>query len=150
MSKVHIKYGTPDDLEMLVPLFDAYRVFYEQPSDPAIARSFLKERLRLRESVLLLAISASGEALGFVQLYPSFSSVAAQRIWILNDLYVLEKARTGGVGRALMQAAGAHARFTGAIRLTLSTGAENTQAQRLYESLGYVRDNSYFYDLQVS
>jgi GNAT superfamily N-acetyltransferase len=150
VTDLHIRYATPADLDLLVPLFDGYRIFYEQPSNPGIAANFLKERLRLRESVILLA-TAAGEGLGFVQLYPSFSSVAAQRIWILNDLYVTEKARRGGVARALMEAAKEHARFTGAVRLTLSTALTNQKAQRLYESLGYVRDNDYFnYDLKVS
>jgi ribosomal protein S18 acetylase RimI-like enzyme len=147
----HVRYATPDDLEILVPLFDAYRVFYEQPSDFRIARNFLQERLQLRESVILAAITCSGEAVGFVQLYPSFSSVAARRIWILNDLYVATKARGSGASRALMNAAKAHARFTGAARITLSTAITNKRAQRLYESLGYVRDEQYFtYDLTVT
>ena len=132
-------------------LFDSYRVFYEKPSDLKLARSFLTERLQLRESVILLALASSGEAVGFTQLYPSFSSVSARRIWILNDLYVAEQARGSGAAQALMEAARAHARFTGAIRLTLSTAITNKRAQRVYESLGYKRDESYFtYDLQIS
>lgn len=146
----HVRYATPDDLEILVPLFDAYRVFYEQPSDHNIARNFLRERLQLRESVILVAFAESGEAVGFVQLYPSFSSVSAKRIWILNDLYVAPKGRGSGTSRALMDAAKAHARFTGTPRITLSTAITNKRAQRLYESLGYVRDDAYYtYDLKV-
>ena len=102
MNDIQVKYATPDDLEALVPLFDAYRVFYEKPSDLKLARSFLTERLQLRESVILLAVTASGEAVGFTQLYPSFSSVSARRIWILNDLYVAEQARGSGAAQALM------------------------------------------------
>ncbi|MFV1979747.1 MAG: hypothetical protein ACC655_01210, partial [Rhodothermia bacterium] len=75
----------PDDLDVLVPLFDAYRVFYEQPSDPERARTFLTARMRMGESTIFLA-GLDGEPAGFVQLYPSFSSVSTARIWILNDL----------------------------------------------------------------
>lgn len=151
MKAIQVKYATPDDLDALVPLFDAYRVFYEQPSDLELARSFLTERLQLQESVILLAVASSGEAIGFTQLYPSFSSVSARRLWILNDLYVAEQARGSGAAQALMEAAKTHAHFTGAVRLTLSTAITNTRAQRLYESLGYKRDQSYFtYDLPVS
>jgi len=150
MPDYHVRYASPDDLDLLVPLFDAYRVFYEQPSDLNIARTFLKERLQLRESVILLALSNSGEGLGFVQLYPFFSSVSAKRIWVLNDLFVTEKARGTGVSRVLMDAAKQHAHFTGAPRITLSTAKTNRRAQVLYESLGYVRDNDYLtYDLKV-
>ena len=67
------------------------------------------------------------------------TSVAARRLWILNDLFVAERARRRGVARALMQGAREHALQTGAIRLTLQTERRNAQAQALYESLGYVR-----------
>ncbi|HST79966.1 MAG TPA: GNAT family N-acetyltransferase [Verrucomicrobiae bacterium] len=150
MPDYKVRYASPDDLDLLVPLFDAYRVFYEQPSDVQLARTFLKERLELRESVIFLALSNPGEGLGFVQLYPFFSSVSAKRIWLLNDLFVAEKARCTGVSRALMNAAKHHAHFTGTPRITLSTAKTNRRAQALYESLGYVRDNDYLtYDLQV-
>jgi GNAT superfamily N-acetyltransferase len=151
MSDRHyVRYATPDDLDLLTPLFDGYRVFYEQRSDPERARAFLKQRMQLRESVILLALSTSGEAVGFVQLYPSFSSVAAERIWILNDLFVVEHARGSGASQALMEAARDHARFTGAVRITLSTAKTNKHAQRLYESLRYVRDDAYLtFDLTI-
>ena len=136
----NISRATLADLDAVAPLFDAYRVFYGKWSDIAAARAFLHERLVNDESVVLLARDdASGIGLGFTQLYPSFSSVAARRLWILNDLFVAEFARRRGVARALMQSAREHALQTGAIRLTLQTERRNVQAQALYESLGYVR-----------
>lgn len=134
-----ITRATPDDLQVLVPLFDAYRVFYGRPSDPATAQAFLHERFERDESVIFLA-REGGVALGFTQLYPCFSSVSARRLWILNDLYVEARARRSGVARALMGAAHAYARDTGAARVTLCTAGDNTPAQALYESLGYRRD----------
>ncbi len=139
-----------DDLDALTPLFDAYRVFYGKPSDPDAAREFLRERLALRESVIFIAHDAGGKALGFTQLYPCFSSVSARRLWILNDLFVAESARGRGVARALMEAARKLALQTGAIRLVLQTASDNTRAQRLYESLGYVRSQGmYEYALEL-
>ncbi|AOY00453.1 GNAT family N-acetyltransferase [Jeongeupia sp. USM3] len=141
---VVVRYAGLDDLDRLAPLFDAYRVFYEQPSDPAVARAFLAERLRLRESVLLLA-EVDGAACGFIQLYPYFSSIAATRTWSLMDLYVAESARGAGVARLLMAKAAEHARATGASQLELSTAHGNSRAQALYESLGYELDTVYRY-----
>ncbi|HET7930848.1 MAG TPA: GNAT family N-acetyltransferase, partial [Rhodanobacteraceae bacterium] len=85
--------------------------------------------------------AATGAALGFTQLYPAFSSVAARRIWILNDLFVAPNARRRGVARELMQAARAFAAETGAIRLVLETAEDNHSAQGLYEALGYLRES---------
>jgi ribosomal protein S18 acetylase RimI-like enzyme len=140
-------------LDLLVPLFDAYRVFYEQPADPEAARQYLAARLSNLESVIFLAIEESPDGtngLGFCQLYPSFTSVNMARIWILYDLFVLPEARQRGVGRALMERARHFAQATGASRLELSTAKDNRPAQALYESLGYERDQAfYFYELKL-
>lgn len=86
------------DLDRLVPLFDAYRQFYAQPSGRALARRFPDERLSTYESVVLTAESADGETPGFVQLYRSFSSTRAARIFVLNDLFVAAEARRQAIG----------------------------------------------------
>lgn len=137
--------ATLADLDDLAMLFDAYRVFYRKPSDPATAREFLRERIARDDSVIFLARDdADRAALGFTQLYPSFSSVSARRLWILNDLYVAESARRRGVARALMESARKYAMQTGALRLVLATAKDNAQAQALYESLGYAREEGMF------
>lgn len=133
-----------DDLPRLVPLYDGYRQFYLQPSDPALAGRFLRERLLHGDSVIFLAEDSTG-ALGFTQLYPIFSSVSAGPAWVLNDLYVAPGARKGGVGRALLERARTHGIETGARWLSLSTGRGNAAAQRLYESLGWIRDTEYYH-----
>ena len=48
-------------------------------------------------------------------------------------------------GRQLLVAARDHARQTGAIRLELSTGKDNTTAQSLYEANGWLHDDEYYY-----
>src|SRR5258708_883095 len=141
--------ASSEHLDVLVPLFDSYRGFYRQPSDPEGARRFLAERIARRESVIYLAV-VEGEPAGFVQLYPSFSSASMQRLWILNDLYVAPDARRQGVGRVLLDRARRLAEDTGAKGLTLSTGVENVTAQRLYESEGWTRDREFYvYTLRV-
>jgi GNAT superfamily N-acetyltransferase len=128
------------DLDRIVPLFDAYRQFYQQPSDPDLARGFLRDRLRNHESVIFLALDPDGKALGFTQIYPSFSSGAARRIYILNDLFVIPEARRRKVGKALLEAAAEFGRKNSAVRLTLSTALANSPAQSLYERTGWKRD----------
>lgn len=138
----------PQHLESVAPLFDAYRVFYRQESDPALSRTFISARLDAGDSVIFLATGTAadaGEALGFTQLYPTFSSVSAKRLWILNDLYVAASVRRGGVGRALMERARRHAQETGAKGLVLATELENKKAQGLYESLGYRRAAEFYH-----
>lgn len=94
-----IQKATILELESLTELFDLYRVFYEQTSDPDRAREFLRERLTNGESVVFMAFE-EGNPVGFVQLYPSFSSVSMVRSWVLNDLYVKESARKKDLARS--------------------------------------------------
>lgn len=136
--------ATPEDLSEVVPLFDAYRRFYRQDADLDRASTFMAARLEQGDSVVLLARSQT-KAVGFTQLYPSFTSVGMQRIWILNDLFVKESARHLGVGTALVEEAQRFARETQAARLTLATAIDNDPAQTLYESTGWVRDEAFIH-----
>ena len=105
-----------EQVDLIAPLFDAYRQFYGQASDLDRARQFLLERLQQHQSVIF-AVVDNERALGFTQLYPSFSSVSMKPIWILNDLFVADFARRRGVGAQLLLAAKDHAVQTGAVRL---------------------------------
>ncbi|AEG94343.1 GNAT family N-acetyltransferase [Ramlibacter tataouinensis] len=142
-NELAVRQATIHDVPALVPLFDGYRRFYKRPSDPAGAHAFLLERFQHAQSVIFLAFD-NEQALGFTQLYPSFSSAAMARIYILNDLFVREESRGIGIGKALMQAAAEFARAAGAVRLTLSTAVTNTHAQGVYESLGWNRDQQFY------
>ncbi|WP_149195982.1 GNAT family N-acetyltransferase [Luteimonas suaedae] len=133
---VSVRRAELADLETVVPLFDGYRMFYAQPSDPGLAREFLRQRLQRGESVVLLAEQA-GRGAGFTQLYPMFSSVRVGRTWILNDLFVAPEARGAGVARALLAAAADFACNDGALRLELETTADNQAAQALYHATGW-------------
>lgn len=135
--------ATLDHLDLLVPLFDGYRQFYQQPSNPAGARQFLKDRLVRHESVIFLALQ-DDVGVGFTQLYPSFSSTSMQRLWILNDLFVAPAGRRAGIGEALLERARQFAVENGAKGLMLETAVTNTTAQKLYERLGWVRDTEFY------
>jgi ribosomal protein S18 acetylase RimI-like enzyme len=142
MTAPTIRRAVLDDVDTLAPLFDAYRRFYEQPGDVALASAWLHTRLERGESVVFIA-EADGAAIGFCQLYPAWCSVAAAPTFVLYDLFVDDDLRRGGAGRALMLAAQAFARDAGAVRLDLSTARTNACAQSLYESLGWQRDEVY-------
>ena len=144
MAGIQIVRASIKELDDLVPLFDAYRGFYEASSDHAAARAFLTERIERDESVIFLAYASPHVPVGFTQMYPSFSSVSLKRLWILNDLFVRSDVRRGGVGRALLERARQHAVETGAKGLVLSTGVMNKPAQTLYESCGWQRDDEFF------
>jgi len=139
---MQIRRATPADVDLVGPLFDGYRQFYGCSPDPDLARRFLRQRLEAGESVVFMAV-VDGKGVGFVQLYPTFTSIGARRAWILNDLFVLPESRRQGVGRALIDAARAFAEETGAAWLELATAKDNARAQALYRSCGYKKDEVY-------
>jgi ribosomal protein S18 acetylase RimI-like enzyme len=150
MPSLTIRRAGVADVEALAPLFDAYRQFYELRPAPALALDFLRDRLRDDDSVVFVATPGGEGLVGFVQLYPSYCSLAADRIFVLYDLWVDPGARRAGAGRALMTAARDYAQRAGAVRLDLMTARTNRPAQRLYESLGWVRDERFYpYSLRL-
>ncbi|WP_431811100.1 GNAT family N-acetyltransferase [Lysinibacillus sp. FW12] len=128
----------------VVPLFNAYREFYGQPSDITKAEQFIQERVENGESIIFLAYQEQ-EPVGFAQLFPIFSSVAMKRAFILNDLFVAQHARKQGVAQALMEQCSAYCQQEAARYMMLETAKDNVNAQKLYEKLGMAIDESVYY-----
>ena len=142
MSALAIRRAGVSDLDAAARLFSGYLRFYGKSTPEAQARAFIGDRLAKGDSVFYLA-ALDGEDVGFTQLYPAFASLSQAPSWILNDLYVDPRARGAGVGEALMEAARQLALSNGAAELMLQTARTNFIAQRLYEKLGWVRDDEF-------
>lgn len=138
--------ATVHDVEDAAPLFDQYRVFYGQESDVVSARAFLFDRLVARESMIFMARdSTNHQAVGFMQLYPSFSSISLKRSWILNDLFVAEDNRGKGIAQQLLEEAKKYAGACSAKGIELATAQDNVKAQQLYERNGYEKDEAFYH-----
>ncbi|QDT42585.1 TDP-fucosamine acetyltransferase [Gimesia alba] len=143
MNQITVRQAVLADMDLLVPLFDSYRQFYGRTSDLAAAREFLSARFQHGESTLFLAFE-SETPVGFMQLYPSFSSVSLARTFILNDLFVSPSGRRKGIGTQLLTAAIDYAKSLQAVRLSLATEITNETAQALYQSSGWKRDEQFY------
>lgn len=137
-------YADSTDIPKLAVLFDQYRIFYDQDTDIKGATVFLNSRIKNNDSVIIVAHENS-DMIGFIQLYPSFSSVGMKPIWILNDLFVSPGFRHQKVAKSLMQEAKKHAQETHAMRIDLATQVSNNCAQNLYESMGYIKNESFYH-----
>jgi GNAT superfamily N-acetyltransferase len=140
-----IKKVTKDDVALVAILFDSYRVFYQQSSDLQAAFNFLEQRISKNESVIFVA-TIKGEAVGFIQLYPIFSSVSLEPAWLLNDLFVAENARKQGVAESLLQQAKQFGLETKAAFMLLQTAADNYKAQSVYEKNGWIKTSDFFFE----
>ncbi|MFJ4155282.1 GNAT family N-acetyltransferase [Pseudomonas sp. NPDC089752] len=137
--------ATLEHLDLITPLFVRYREFYGQLPYPDSSRKFLETRLKRGESVIYLALPDEDDdkLLGFCQLYPSFSSLSLKRVWILNDIFVAEDSRRMLVADHLMREARKMAKDTQAVRMRVSTSADNEVARKTYESIGFRKDTEF-------
>ena len=147
-----IRKATLEDLDQLTTLFDQYVVFYKKPSNLEKHKSYLKERLEKNEAVIYLAFDEEkkDKAIGFVLNYITFSSLALNKIVILNDLYVESNTRKNGTGEKLINQTSALAKEIGSNLIRLRTAKNNVVAQGLYHKMGFKRDEILFsYDLII-
>ena len=133
----YVVLAQPEDLEPVAQLFNAYRIFYKQPSDLDAATQFIQNRLHQQDSKIFI-YKKDNQIFGFTQLYPTYSSISMKHAWILNDLYVDEQHRQKGIAEALMQHAIEFAQHTKAAYIALETCKTNLKAQALYKKLGFV------------
>lgn len=146
---IQIVECTFSHLDDLAPLFDAYRVFYRQPSDIPAGRAFLEARMQTKASIAYMAIdSETNTAVGFTQLYPLFSSTRMGRVWLLNDLFVDPDHRGKGISVALIDRAKQLTKESGAVALILETEKTNTIGNQLYPRAGFELEttNHYFWE----
>ncbi|MDO1511284.1 GNAT family N-acetyltransferase [Maribacter confluentis] len=127
----------------MVHLFDGYRIFYGQQSNIHAATLFLNERIKNQESIIFTSY-IDGKAVGFVQLYFTFSSVSLEPSLILNDLYVDPIFRNKNIGKDLLLKAQEYCTSHNYKGLALETAVDNP-AQKLYEKLGWKKDSHCFH-----
>lgn len=138
------------DVQQLAELFDQYRIFYHKDSDIPAAEKFLTERIENRDSEIFVAEN-EGKLVGFVQLYPLFSSTRMKRYWLLNDLYVNENYRGKGFSKQLIEASQEMAKSTDAAGILLETGKSNDIGNKLYPRCGFeIYDEVNFYEWKIS
>jgi ribosomal protein S18 acetylase RimI-like enzyme len=143
---MEIRKAALRDLDQLANLFDQYRVFYKKSSDIPAGRGFLQERMTNKESEIFVAINTENQFMGFVQLYPIFSSTRMKRLWLLNDLYVAPEYRGQGISVGLIEKAKELCHATNACGLLLETAKTNTVGNQLYPRTDFILESdSNFY-----
>ena len=135
MNKIEIKRIDQNEADLVVSLFNQYRIFYGKFSDLG-AKAFIDARLANKESIIFVAL-ADDQPVGFTQLYPKYSSARLSKNWILNDLFVDLDYRKQGIGESLIKTAINFAKTQGATFVQLETAVDNYTAQSLYETIGF-------------
>jgi ribosomal protein S18 acetylase RimI-like enzyme len=144
MNKLTIRQATIQDLPKLVPIFDSYREYFGQQKDPAAVKQFLFEKFEHFESVVFIA-QLQEEVVGFAQLYPVFSSLTLQRVWLLNDFFITEGFRGSGVGTRLFATVKEYTLLTKSKGIELSVEHTNKKAWAFWEKQGFQLDEDFRY-----
>jgi GNAT superfamily N-acetyltransferase len=148
---ITIDVAAEGDLPELLTLMRGYCDFYEvHPSDEALltmSRTLIADPAR--EGMQLLARDARGTAVGFATIFWSWSTTKAARIGVMNDIFVAQGARGGGVADQLIAACVDRCRRRGAVRLDWRTALDNHRAQAVYDRVGGQRSQWLDYELPV-
>jgi GNAT superfamily N-acetyltransferase len=136
-----------EDLEDALPLFAGYQRFYDAEPDDERNVAFFRQFLVPSENGVLLGAWDGERLVGFACTYWTFSSVVADGIALMNDLFVADSHRGRGVGRALIEAMVEAARERGVHHLEWFTALDNEVAQRLYDRTGAERSGWYAYEI---
>lgn len=140
-----IRKTEPDDIKNLSVLFNDYRIFYEMESDLKGAENFLLERIKNKESEIFIAENSENNLIGFVQMYPIFSSTRMKKLWLLNDLFVAKNYRGLGVSVLLINKAKELCIATNSCGIVLETAKSNDAGNKLYPKTGFIMDLDHNY-----
>ena len=142
--------ATSKDVEHLSELFNAYRMFYQKASAIQSAKTFLEERISNKDSEIFVAQNTTNKLVGFVQLYPLFSSTRMKKFWLLNDLFVHPEFRGNGISIGLIQKAKDLVLESNACGMYLETEKSNLIGNHLYPKTGFELNTSVnFYEWNV-
>ena len=144
---MRIRKAEKIDLKQLTELFDGYRIFYRKDSDTEGAKSFLAERLEKEDSEIFVAETDEKLLVGFVQLYPLFSSTRMKKLWLLNDLFVNSNYRGQQISIKLIERAKKLVKDSSACAMFLETEKSNLIGNNLYPKTGFeLNEGSNFYE----
>lgn len=131
-------------LDEITELFNQYMIFYKKSLNELKYKEYLKKRIENNEAQVYLAIKDKNIPLGFVLNYYSFSSVSLGKTVVLNDLFVKPEYRKKGIAEKLINSSFKLAKEVNAIRVDLGTARDNYVAQKLYERIGFMKDEEFY------
>jgi GNAT superfamily N-acetyltransferase len=141
VSEVTVRPARPEDVATIYGFIRELAAYERAPDAVTGTGEMLHEALfgEQPSAEALLAIGADGESLGFALFHGTFSTWECRPgIW-LEDLYVPERRRRGGVGGALLRALAALAVQRGCARLEWTALDWNSPALTFYAGLGAER-----------
>ena len=133
---VLVRPAEREDRAQLLDLIEGYFAFYRTPFQRPKVEALLDLLVQDPRLGVQLVADADGRLQGFASLYACVDTLVADRILVMNDLFVDPSFRNRGVGAALYEASLAYATAHGYVRLDWVTAQDNHDAQRFYDRHG--------------
>ena len=132
-----VRPAEPEDRRQLLELVRGYFAFYRVPFPSGAKVETLVDRIQQDPTLGVQLVAEEGGRLhGFASLYACLDTLIADRILVMNDLFVDPSSRNRGTGAALFDASLAYAWAHGYARLDWVTAEDNRDAQRFYDRHG--------------
>jgi len=116
-------------------LFLDYGVFYKTEFSPTVTDGVWAWLMNPDHPVEAWVATRDDTILGFAHLAEQHDTFSAGPSWFLDDLFTTPAARGQGIATALIAALKEHALLNGGGTIRWITGADNTTAQRVYDTL---------------
>ena len=139
LQRTSIWVAAPKDAPAVVRLLGEFRDWWGSsgPSDDEMLASVRRIMAGDDGEFLLATSQPHGEPQAVCQIRFRWCVwKSAEDCW-LEDLYVQDAARRAGLGRALVEAAVAHAQSRGCRRIDLDVNEDNAPARALYAACGF-------------
>ncbi|MDH4562939.1 GNAT family N-acetyltransferase [Pseudomonas sp. BN411] len=134
-APLEIRPVSAADLAAWLPLWQGYQRFYKTEIAEATTAVTWQRFLDPAEPMNAALAWRNGEAVGLVHFIYHRSCWTVGDYCYLQDLYVAEGVRGGGIGRQLIEHVYAEARAAGSSRVHWLTHETNTDAMQLYDRI---------------
>jgi ribosomal protein S18 acetylase RimI-like enzyme len=134
-SEIEVRRGGRDDAPEIARLLHDFNAEFGEPTPGAAALTGYARRLLEAGEMTVLLAGTGPDGIALIRFRSSVWTGGPEAH--LQELYVVPPLRGRGIGRALLEATIAAAREAGATGIDLNTGATDTAARALYESMGF-------------
>jgi ribosomal protein S18 acetylase RimI-like enzyme len=142
-SETTLEIATPGNADELVPLIREFYAYEHLRYEETRVRVALGQLLTDERLGRVWVVRRAGEAVGYVVLTFGFSLEFGGRDAFLDELFVREEHRGGGIGRRAIETAAAACRQAGVRALHLEVERKNEAAQGFYRRLGFTDHDRY-------
>jgi GNAT superfamily N-acetyltransferase len=136
LKEFTIRKVTDNDLGEMIRLMVEYIEFYQHPVPSASRLNELIRTLLKGEQGVQFIAEHNGRGVGFATLYYMFSTLRAQKVTEMNDLYVMEAFRGTSAAAQLFEACYEFSKNQAFGFMAWKTAGDNKRAQRFYEKMG--------------